>query len=75
MSKNAKRPSNEADANAARSNRTPLLDRVKVPADIRDFSVDELRQLADELRDETVDRKSTRLNSSHTDISRMPASA
>ena len=28
-----------------------------------------------ELRDELRDRKSTRLNSSHTDISRMPSSA
>ena len=27
------------------------------------------------VRDEKVDRKSTRLNSSHTDISRMPSSA
>jgi 1-deoxy-D-xylulose-5-phosphate synthase len=33
---------------------TPLLDTVNVPADIRDFSTEELRQLADELRDETV---------------------
>ncbi len=34
--------------------KTPLLDTVNVPADIRDFSPQELRQLADELRDETV---------------------
>jgi 1-deoxy-D-xylulose-5-phosphate synthase len=33
---------------------TPLLDKVKIPADMRDFSVEELKQLAHELRDETV---------------------
>ena len=33
---------------------TPLLDKVKFPADMRDFSVEELKQLAHELRDETV---------------------
>jgi 1-deoxy-D-xylulose-5-phosphate synthase len=34
---------------------TPLLDGVKDPAAIRDFSLEELRQLADEVRRETVD--------------------
>src|SRR5580704_3004670 len=34
---------------------TPLLDTVKNPADTRGFSVPELRQLADELRAETID--------------------
>jgi len=34
---------------------TPLLDKVKTPADTRDLSRDELRQLADELRLETID--------------------
>src|ERR1700710_1790820 len=33
---------------------TPLLDTVDVPADIRRLRVDQLRQLADELRQETV---------------------
>ncbi|MBT3558809.1 MAG: 1-deoxy-D-xylulose-5-phosphate synthase [Rhodospirillales bacterium] len=33
---------------------TPLLDTVKVPADTRDFSIDQLKQLADELRQDTV---------------------
>src|SRR5438445_5060057 len=33
---------------------TPLLDKVDVPADIRRLRADELRQLADELRQETV---------------------
>jgi 1-deoxy-D-xylulose-5-phosphate synthase len=35
--------------------KTPLLDRVKYPADLRNFSHDQLRQLADELRAETID--------------------
>jgi len=34
---------------------TPLLDTVKIPADTRGFSSAELRQLADELRAETID--------------------
>jgi 1-deoxy-D-xylulose-5-phosphate synthase len=34
---------------------TPLLDRVRVPADLRNFSSEQLRQLADELRAETID--------------------
>ncbi|MBK1662276.1 1-deoxy-D-xylulose-5-phosphate synthase [Paracraurococcus ruber] len=33
---------------------TPLLDRVRVPADMRNFSSDQLKQLADELRAETI---------------------
>jgi 1-deoxy-D-xylulose-5-phosphate synthase len=33
---------------------TPLLDRVRLPADLRNFSVEQLRQLADELRAETI---------------------
>ncbi|MCH9018893.1 MAG: 1-deoxy-D-xylulose-5-phosphate synthase [Proteobacteria bacterium] len=39
----------------SKSNRTPLLDTVSEPADIRGFSVEELKQLADELRAETID--------------------
>jgi 1-deoxy-D-xylulose-5-phosphate synthase len=35
--------------------KTPLLDTVNYPADTRGFSRDQLRQLADELRAETVD--------------------
>ncbi|MGC9271076.1 1-deoxy-D-xylulose-5-phosphate synthase [Acidiphilium sp.] len=35
--------------------RTPLLDRVKTPADLRNLSAEQLRQLADELRAETID--------------------
>src|SRR5919107_4192845 len=33
---------------------TPLLDRVKIPADLRNFSADQLKQLADEVRAETI---------------------
>ncbi|QUT07097.1 1-deoxy-D-xylulose-5-phosphate synthase [Sphingobium phenoxybenzoativorans] len=33
---------------------TPLLDRVDVPADLRKLAPDQLRQLADELRQETI---------------------
>jgi 1-deoxy-D-xylulose-5-phosphate synthase len=38
---------------------TPLLDRVKVPADLRKLERGQLRQLADELRAETIDAVST----------------
>src|SRR5271168_3784244 len=38
---------------------TPLLDRVQYPADLRNFSPEQLRQLADELRAETIDAVST----------------
>ena len=38
---------------------TPLLDRVRVPADLRNFSTDQLREVADELRAETIDAVST----------------
>jgi 1-deoxy-D-xylulose-5-phosphate synthase len=34
--------------------RTPLLDRVTYPADLRNFSIEQLKQLADELRAETI---------------------
>ena len=34
---------------------TPLLDRVRSPADLRNFSHEQLRHLADELRSETID--------------------
>ena len=38
---------------------TPLLDQVHFPADTRDFDIPQLRQLADELRAETIDAVST----------------
>src|SRR5258707_13161498 len=34
--------------------KTPLLDTVDIPADIRRLKADQLRQLADELRQETI---------------------
>jgi 1-deoxy-D-xylulose-5-phosphate synthase len=37
------------------SNRTPLLDRVDIPADLRRLPESDLRQLADELRAELID--------------------
>jgi 1-deoxy-D-xylulose-5-phosphate synthase len=37
------------------NSKTPLLDTVRVPADMRDFTPDQLKQLADELRMETID--------------------
>jgi 1-deoxy-D-xylulose-5-phosphate synthase len=39
--------------------KTPLLDRVAWPSDLRNFSAEQLRQLADELRAETIDAVST----------------
>ncbi len=38
---------------------TPALDRVRFPHDLRNLSVEQLRQVADELRAETVDAVST----------------
>ncbi|WP_431282144.1 1-deoxy-D-xylulose-5-phosphate synthase [Humitalea sp. 24SJ18S-53] len=38
---------------------TPLLDRVQIPSDLRNFSPDQLKQLADELRAETIHTVST----------------
>ena len=37
------------------SSKTPLLDTVTDPAQLRSLSRDELKQLADELRQETID--------------------
>jgi 1-deoxy-D-xylulose-5-phosphate synthase len=37
------------------SNRTPLLDQIKVPADLRRFPESDLKQIADELRAELID--------------------
>src|SRR3974390_2751424 len=34
---------------------TPLLDRVRLPVDLRNFSLEQLRQLAAEVRAETID--------------------
>jgi 1-deoxy-D-xylulose-5-phosphate synthase len=37
------------------SNRTPLLDRITIPAELRELPEEDLRQLADELRAELID--------------------
>ncbi len=39
--------------------RTPLLDRVSLPSDLRNYSTDQLKQIAEELRAETIDTVST----------------
>jgi 1-deoxy-D-xylulose-5-phosphate synthase len=39
----------------ATQSKTPLLDSVKIPADLRRLEASQLRQLADELRQETID--------------------
>src|SRR5262245_66577623 len=39
----------------AAKSKTPLLDQIKVPADLRRLDVRKLRQVADELRQEVID--------------------
>ncbi len=39
----------------AQDSKTPLLDTISEPSEIRDFSAEQLKQLADELRTETID--------------------
>jgi 1-deoxy-D-xylulose-5-phosphate synthase len=41
------------------SNRTPLLDRITVPSDLRELPEEDLRQVADELRTELIDAVSS----------------
>ncbi len=48
-----------APSSSASRPATPLLDRVRVPSDLRNFSAEQLRQLADELRAETIDAVSS----------------
>ena len=47
-------PSNPAPMPPNQPPATPLLDRVRVPADLKNFSAEQLRQIADELRAETI---------------------
>ena len=42
-------------SNSYRSGTTPLLDRVRTPADLRQFPESDLEQLADELRRDLID--------------------
>ena len=37
------------------SSKTPLLDQIKIPQDLRRLKPNQLRQVADELRQETID--------------------
>ena len=37
------------------ASKTPLLDQIRTPADLRKFPETDLRQIADELRAETID--------------------
>jgi 1-deoxy-D-xylulose-5-phosphate synthase len=37
-----------------KNSKTPLLDQIKIPADLKKFSLPEIKQLADELRYETI---------------------
>ena len=46
-----------------------------LPKEVREYLVRMFKVLELEMRVDKQDRKSTRLNSSHTDISRMPSSA
>ena len=48
-------PGKALGAAPVQSSRTPLLDRVKTPSDLRRLERTQLRQLADELRTETID--------------------
>jgi 1-deoxy-D-xylulose-5-phosphate synthase len=48
-------PGKSPGAVPVQSSRTPLLDRVKTPSDLRRLERTQLRQLADELRTETID--------------------
>src|ERR1044072_852572 len=49
--------------------------RLRIPADMPTSGDPELDKIIYEAGEKEGDRKSTRLNSSHTDISRMPSSA
>jgi len=48
-------PDKSPGAAPVQSSRTPLLDRIKTPSDLRRLQRTQLRQLADELRAETID--------------------
>ena len=48
-----------SNSETARHHETPLLDKVTYPRDMKDFSVKQLEQLANELRQETIDAVSS----------------
>ncbi len=47
-------PTNSKTISLAISSATPLLDSINSPSDLKKFSISELKQLASELRDETI---------------------
>ena len=57
------------------TNNNALLKRLKSKGNVRPFSGGNVILEEIMYNDPNTDRKSTRLNSSHTDISRMPSSA
>ena len=54
---------------------TKAMDKAFLDTVVQSCPVDSLGVSVDVLETKIIDRKSTRLNSSHTDISRMPSSA
>ncbi|WP_264818119.1 1-deoxy-D-xylulose-5-phosphate synthase, partial [Acidomonas methanolica] len=59
MTKDTSSPSSATETSIPTMGRFPVLDRVNYPADLRNFSPEQLNQLADELRAETIDAVST----------------
>ena len=70
----------------AKTNAIRILETMKIPYEARTYECDDFvdaAQIADKLgldhagmyKTITTDRKSTRLNSSHSSVSRMPSSA
>ena len=55
----ADKPKGNIGHNSAGQLRTPLLDRIASPRDLRNLSAEQLREVADELRAETLDTVST----------------
>jgi len=52
--------------------KTPLLDRVRYPADLRNFSAEQLRELADELRAEIIKRLTALSEAGVLDLTAVP---
>jgi 1-deoxy-D-xylulose-5-phosphate synthase len=48
-------PASELRLPEALTSKTPLLDRVRLPSDLKNLSAEQLKQVADELRIETID--------------------
>jgi 1-deoxy-D-xylulose-5-phosphate synthase len=44
----------DSEYNLTKMSKTPLLDRVNIPADLKQFSLPEIKQISDELRYETI---------------------